>query len=218
MSKQDIILELGVRDTIGKGLNTLRKAGNVPAIINSPGKDSVAVSGAYNEVQKVYKQAGKHHPITIEVGKESYFTIIKDVDFDPKKNTIRHIVFSTIKQNEKVETEVPVHLVGDAPAQKAGLLVIKQLDQVKLEAFPRNLPDNVEVSVESLSEVGDKVTVADIIVQSGVTILTDIEHPVASVEETPAQISEEAAEETSTAESEGEATEQAETQQETPAE
>ena len=42
-----------------------------------------------------------------------------------------------------------------------------------------------------LVEIGDKVFVSDIKVPAGVTILTEMEHPIATVEETKAQISEE---------------------------
>lgn len=210
MSSENIILSLEERKQIRKGLNKLRNAGQVPAVIHDPGKDSIIVSGNYLEMVKVYHQAGKHHPVDVKVGSNTYLTIIKDADFEPKKHTLRHLVFDIIKQTEKVETEVPIVMVGDAPALKTGLLVIKQLDHVDIEAFPRDLPDEVTVNVEGLVEIGDKVTVADIIVPNGVTILTEPEHPIAAVEETPAQESEEeaAATEESTEESAGEGAEE----------
>lgn len=195
MSGQDINLELVERKQIRKGLNKFRKEGQIPAVIHNPGKDSIIVSGNFLEVTKVYQQAGKHHPVDLKVGSKSYLTIIKDADFEPKKHTLRHVVFGIIKQDEKVETEVPIVITGDAPAQKAGLLVIKQLDHVELEAFPRDLPDQVTVSSEKLVEIGDRITVADIDSISGVTILTEADHPIATVEETPAQESAEAEEE-----------------------
>ncbi|MEI6237513.1 MAG: 50S ribosomal protein L25 [Candidatus Saccharibacteria bacterium] len=212
MSDNNITLELVERKQLRKGLNKFRKEGQVPAVIHNPGKDSIIVSGDYLEIVKVYKKAGKHHPIEVKLGDQTYLTIIKDVDFETRKHTIRHIVFGAIKQDEKVETEVPVVIVGDAPAQKAGLLLIKQIDHVKIEALPRDLPDEVTVSAESLVEIGDKITVADIIVPNGVTILTSSEHPIASIEETPAQESAEAEEEAT-----AEATEAGEASDETPA-
>ncbi|HUD03179.1 MAG TPA: 50S ribosomal protein L25, partial [Patescibacteria group bacterium] len=53
----------------------------------------------------------------------------------------------------------------------------------QVEAFPRDLPDEVTVSQENLVEIGDKITVADIIVPNNVTILTEPEHSIAVVEE-----------------------------------
>lgn len=195
MSGEDISLVLSAREQIGKGLGKLKREGRVPTVIHAPGKESIPTSGAYIELVKVYHAAGKHHPVQITIGTTKYLTIIKEVDFDPKKHTLRHVVFGTIDKNVKVETEVPVHLEGDAPAQKKSLLVIKQVDHVKLEALPKDLPDSVSLNVESLSEIGDKLQVSDIAVPAGVTILTDAELVVAVVEETPAHESEEASEE-----------------------
>jgi large subunit ribosomal protein L25 len=194
VSGQDINLELVERKQVRKGLNKFRNEGQIPAVIHNPGKDSIIVSGNYIDVAKVYHKAGKHHPVDLKVGSKSYLTIIKDVDFEPKKHTLRHVVFGIVKQDEKVETEVPIVITGDAPAQKAGLLVIKQLDHVELEALPRDLPDEVTVGSEKLIEIGDRITVADINPISNVTILTEPEHSIATVEETPAQESIEAEE------------------------
>jgi large subunit ribosomal protein L25 len=192
MTSQEINLELESRTQIRKKLNALKREGKVPGVLHNPGSESIALTGSYVEISKAYALAGKHHPINLKVDGKAYLTIIKDADFDPKKHQLRHVVFGTIKQNEKVETEVPIIFEGDAPASKKSLLIIRQLDQVKLEAFPRDLPDNVVLNIESLEEVGDKLNVSDITVQSGVTILTEPEHSVAIVEETPAQMSAEA--------------------------
>lgn len=203
MASQDITLLLNERKQIRKGLNKFRQSGLVPAVIHDPGKDSIIVSGAYPEVLKVYHQAGKHHLVNIKVGDKTYLTIVKDVNFEPTKHTLRHVVFDIIKQTEKVETEVPIVLIGeDPPAQKAGLLVMKQLDHVQLEAYPKDLPDEVTVNQEGLVEIGDKITIADIIVPSGVTILTEPERSIAVVEEPKAPEPEEVEEEVTAEEGE----------------
>jgi large subunit ribosomal protein L25 len=73
--------------------------------------------------------------------------------------------------------------------------VLHQLDTVQIEAFPRNLPDELVVDATKLVEIHDKLTVEDIQVPEGVTILTDLEYPIATVIETKAMMSEEATEE-----------------------
>jgi large subunit ribosomal protein L25 len=162
---------------------------------------------------KVYAEAGKQSPLNLSVGSKKFMALIKDVDFDPRKHRMRHVVFNAIKADEKQQTEVPITLIGDIPAEKAGLMVIRQLDAVEIEALPKDLIDEIEVDASRLTEIGDKLTVADITVPNGVEILTEAEHPIAVVEETKAQMSEEAeeaetSEEAATAESaEAEATE-----------
>jgi len=193
MSK-DIALAVQERKVLGKAVKQLRRDGYVPAVIHDHGKPSKIVMIPSNDVLKAYQEAGKHHPLALTLGKENYTALIKDVDFDPKKHLLRHVVFNAIKQDEKVETEVPVHLEGEIPAEKVGLMVITQLDTVIIEAFPRDLVDELKVDATGLAEIGDKIHVSDIVVPSGVTILTEPEHGIAVVEETKAQISEEAEE------------------------
>ncbi len=195
MSGQDISLALEKREVIRKGLNQLRADGFTPAVIHDHGKESVHVMAKAGEALKVFNVAGKHHPVNLTIGSQKYMALIKDIDYEPRKHTVRHIVFNAIKADEKQQTEVPVHLTGEIPAEKAGLMVIRQLDVVEIEALPKDLIDELTVDASQLAEIGDKVTVADIKLPAGVEMLTELEHPIAVIEETKAQMSEEAEEE-----------------------
>ncbi len=195
MSNEEIALALVERKVQGKQVKHLRREGMIPAVIHDHGADSKVVMAPTLEITKVYQAAGKHHPLSLTLGKQTYMALIKDVDFDPKKHQMRHVVFNAIKQDEKVQTEVPVHLSGEIPAEKAGLMIITNLDVVEIEALPKDLVDELTVDAGGLAEIGDKITVADIEMPAGVTILTEPEHPVATVEETKEQISEQAEEE-----------------------
>ncbi len=191
MSDKDITLVLTPREQLGKGLGKMRRDGQLPAVIHIPGKDSVAVSGNLLEIAKVYQHAGRHHPIDLQVGEDKYFTIIKDVDFEPTKHALRHVVFGVIRRDEKVETEIPVELIGDAPAGKLGLVINKLTYALQVEALPKDLPDQLEVVIETLAEIGDKITVADMDLPNGVTVLAEPEHVIVQVEEPTIQAVEE---------------------------
>lgn len=194
MSSDQIALTLQPREVIGKGLNQLRQGGQIPAVIHDHGKDSIHVMANQTEINKVYAAAGKHHPVNLTVGSTKYMALIKDADFEPRKHMLRHVVFNAIKADEKQQTEVPVHFLEDAeiPAEKAGLMVIRSLDVVEIEALPKDLIDEIIIDPSSLTEIGDKLTVADLKVPAAVTIITEPEHTIAVVEETKAQMSEEA--------------------------
>jgi large subunit ribosomal protein L25 len=192
--KESIALSLEKREVLGKSVKHLRKQGLVPAVIHDHGKDSHIVMGDYNQIYKAYLSAGKHHPIDISVGKSQYTALIKVVEFDPKHNTLSHVVFNAVDANQTVDAEVPVHIAGDSPAVKTGLLVIHMLDHVEVEAVPSMIPDELTVDGTKLVAIGDKLTVADIVVPSGVVITTEPEHTIAVVEESKAQLSEESEE------------------------
>lgn len=205
MSSEDIVLELEKRDAVGKGLNALRSEGTIPAVIHNHGKESIIVMAPTIAMNKVYQQAGKTQPVNLKVGKETYLAIIKDADFDPKKNLLRHVVFNAVRQDQPVEAQVPIVLDGEEiPAEKAGLLVIPTLEHVTIEALPKDLIDSLSVDVTKLAEIGDKLHVSDLVVPSGVMIKEEPEQTIVVVEQPKAQMSEEAAEESE----EGEATEE----------
>jgi large subunit ribosomal protein L25 len=194
MADVDAPVKLSQREVVGKGLNRLRADGTVPAVIHNHGQPSIHVMAPETELLRVYRLAGKHHPLNLEVGSEKYLVLIKDAHFNPVKRKLEHIVFQAIRQNETVEAEVPIRLEGDAPAERIGLIVLRQLDAVEVEALPKNLPDELVVSAEVLAELHDKIMVSDLKAPSGVTIMTDSEHPIATVVETRAQVAEEAEE------------------------
>lgn len=192
MADIDAPVKLAQRDVVGKGLNRLRTDGTIPAVIHNHGQPSIHVMASETELLKVYRVAGKHHPLNLEVGSDKYLALIKDAHFNPVKRRLEHVVFQAIRQDEAVEAEVPIRLEGDPPAERVGLVVLHQLDAVEVEALPKDLPDELVVNAEVLAELHDKIQVSDLTVPAGVTILTDPEHPIATVVETRAQVSEEA--------------------------
>jgi len=184
MDELAIVLEK--REITGKAVKRLRKQGLVPGVIHDHGKDSIVVSGDYMELTKAYHKAGKHHPVSLKANGKNYMALIKKVDFDPKKHEMTHIVFNAVKANQTVTAEVPVQIQLDeeneaTPAERAGLVVLHQLETVEVEALPKNIPDALFFNGEKLVEVGDHATVADLVVPEGVTVKSEADHPLATV-------------------------------------
>lgn len=191
MSEDSLHLDLEPRKVTGKAVKHLRKEGFVPAVIHDHGKTSVNVQVAYQPLRQLYLKAGKHHPISIKAGSHSYTALIKSVSFEPKKNMMTHVVFNAVKKNQKVEAEIPVrprYAEGNdsSPAERAGLIVLDQLDAVEVRAVADKLPDVIEYNAEDLVNDGDQLTVADLIIPEGVEVVTESNHPVAVVTTTAA--------------------------------
>ncbi|HSW74987.1 MAG TPA: 50S ribosomal protein L25 [Candidatus Saccharimonadales bacterium] len=183
---QEVTLELEKREVTGKAVKNVRKAGFIPAVIHDHGKPSVVVQGEYQATHKAYHDAGKHSPVHVSADGKKYITIIKTVTFDPQYNSISHIVFNAVKAHEKVTTDVPVRIKlnegnESTPAERASLLVLHNLASVEIEAPASKLPEALEFDGEKLVEVGDHVTVADLIVPQGVEVKTDAGQTIASV-------------------------------------
>lgn len=183
---ETISLTLEIRETTGKQVKNLRRDGLVPAVIHDHGKDSIIVAGEYLPMVKTYRQAGKHHPVALTAGGKQYTALIKKADFDPRKNQLTHVVFNAVKANQKVEAEVPIRARYDegnesSPAERNGLIVLHNLESVEVSGLPKDLPDALEFDAEKLAEVGDHLTVADLIVPKGIEVKTEATQQIASV-------------------------------------
>jgi large subunit ribosomal protein L25 len=186
MSQDSITLEVAAREVSGKAVKHLRKEGIVPAVIHDHGKDSVLVQGTYIDLLRAYQAAGKHHPIELKTPDTSYVVLIKDAVFEPRKNQLTHLVFNAVDKNQKVEAEIPIQAQyaednDSSPAERAGLIVLSQLETVQVRAIASKLPDVLYYDAEKLVAVGDHVTVADLTVPAGVEFITEESHAVASV-------------------------------------
>ena len=183
-----INLTLNERELRGKKAIRLREQGFVPGVVYGHGFEPILVQSEYNVIEKVVHEAGKHAPVHITIGGKKKITLIKDVDRDPVKARIQHVSFHAVKANEVVNAEVPIHLigVGESPAEKAGLIVLQAIEEIEVKAKPADLPEALEVSVESLTTDEDKITLADITLPTGVEyadVDQDLELVVANVYE-----------------------------------
>lgn len=185
-----IKLDAQIRDMQATKPNALRAEGNTPAVIHDHGNDSHHITVAEAELKKVYTQAGKHAPVDITLDGKKITTLIKEVTFKPATSRVYHTVFQAVKANETVAAEIPLKLSDEIPAEKASLLVVLGIDHVQVEALPKDLVDSIDVNADSLVEAGDKITVADLKAPAGITITTDSEQLVASVEVPKDQIAE----------------------------
>ena len=184
----DITLKLDTRTVEGKKVVTLRRKGMVPSVVYGGHADPINTQSALVETTKVAVTAGKHTPVNLVIDGKKKLAIIKSIDRDPVRRRVRHIAFHTIKQNEVITTEVPIHLVGtgESEAEKAGLVVLQAIEHVEIKAKPADLPEALELPVANLASTEDKLTLGDIKLPSGVEfadIEQDLELVVANVYE-----------------------------------
>jgi large subunit ribosomal protein L25 len=188
MPQDSISLTLQPREVTGKAVRHLRRDGFIPAVIHDHGKPSVVVQAKSVDMLKVWRQAGKHHPVELKTDDQKYVALIKTAEFDPKKHLLTHVVFNAVDRNQKVEAEIPVRPHYDegnesSPAERNSLIVLTQLETVQVKAIPSALPDFLEYDAEKLVDIGDSVTVADLTAPEGVEIETETDHSIATVYE-----------------------------------
>lgn len=176
---QDVKLKAEERSEAGKkAVARLRSSGKVPAIVQENGKDSISIQVDGLKMIKAYEAAGRSQPIDLEVGSKKKLALIKQIEFIPLKPEVQHVVFQALKQNEAVDAEVPIHITGEIPAEQNRHVLLRTLDTVEVRALPKDLPEALEISGESLAEVDDRLTVRDLKLPEGVElveILTNVE-------------------------------------------
>lgn len=174
-----IELKLDERVVRGKKVAQLRRDSITPAVVYGPGMDPVSVQAPHNVIEKVCRAAGSHSPVHLTIGSKKRIAMIKDVEYDVVKHTINHVSFHAVNAKETVNAEVPIRLtgVGESAAEKAGLIVLQSLEKIEVKALPMDLPEVLEVSIVSLAEPNDHMTVADITLPKNVELVDHVADP-----------------------------------------
>lgn len=175
-------LDVEARDIVGKKVAALRREGLVPANIVSNGKESVAIQVEYNTLLKVLRDVGYTQPVSLKIGSDSHTVLVTEVKQFPARNTIEHVTFQEVKKGEKIQANVPIELVGDAPAARKGLLILQVMDTLEVEADALSIPEHVDVDISTLEEDGDTVPVSSIALPAGVQLLEEPEAAVVKAE------------------------------------
>jgi large subunit ribosomal protein L25 len=160
-----IPLKATERTLLGKKVKNLRKEGQVPGHVFGNIKEVEHVSVKAADFARVYKQAGETGLVDLKIGEDrTRPVLIREVDIDPVKDIILHVGFYMVNLKEKVTVPVPIVLTGEGPESvKLGETVVLQtLSEVMVEALPGDLIENIEVSIETLKEIGDAITVSDL--------------------------------------------------------
>lgn len=175
-------LDADVRLKMGRQVKSLRREGFVPANIVCHGKESRAIQIEYNPLEKVLNSVGYTQPVELMVDKEKTIVLVTQVDIVPAKNTLSHVTFQEVRKGEKVTAEVPLRLVGEAPASQLGLMIIQTLDSVEVQAGALSIPEHFDVDISGLKEENDTVHISSLTVPEGVEILTEQEAGVVHAE------------------------------------
>ncbi len=172
------------RTILRKKLKKLRREGNLPGNVYGKGLNSYALQVKLPEFMAVYKEAGETGLVDLSFDGKTKPVLIKSLQMNHATRTLLHVDFYQVNLKEKIKANVPIVLTGEAKAvtDKVGL-VLQNLSDVEIEALPDKLPENIELSVEHLAEIGEQVTVADMKAPEDVTILTDPTQTVAKVVE-----------------------------------
>jgi large subunit ribosomal protein L25 len=180
-----LTLQAKIREKTGKKTVKLRKAGLIPAVLYGPSiKENLILEVNAKNFAKVFQESGESSLVKLEVEgakKKEYLILVRGAQRNPLTLNIEHIDFYQPAPEKEIKVTVPLVFEG-APAAaifKAGVTLLKNIQEVQILARPENLPHEIKVDVSHLDEIGKTVTVADLQLPSGVKILKNPEEIVA---------------------------------------
>ena len=181
------IRELSVepREALGKGAaGRLRRSGRVPAVLYGGGNSPLSLSVSPTEVQRTihgHGAGGVLVNLKLPGATEPRPAVVRELQYDPVRDTLVHIDFQAVRMDEQISVEVPIHVIGEAAGvrDQSGVLALL-LRAVEVSCLPSLIPDRIDVDVSSL-RIHDVVTVADLQLPEGVRVTTPSSQPVATV-------------------------------------
>jgi large subunit ribosomal protein L25 len=192
---QTYTLEAEARSVIGKKVGQLRAKGIVPAVIYGAKVQPVHVQIPARALQNTLMKAGGTHLIDIAIAGQKPLTVLaRHVQRHIIRGDILHVDFFAVDAATKIEAQVPIQIVGTAPAVSARLgILLNGIATVRIEALPSDLIDSVQVDVSTLKDIGDTIYVRDLNMGAKVTIVDDGDEMLVRVIPTPASVSQDAA-------------------------
>lgn len=179
-------LEVQKRKIFGRKVKKLRTKGILPANIYGKKIKSTAVQVNLKDFKKAYKEVGETGIVDLKIKgeKKTRPSLIHNLQLHPITDFPLHADFHQISLKEKTTVEVPVELVGEAPAEKERIgILVALIDSLEVEALPTNLPEKLKVDISALKEIGNSVRVSDIKVdRKKVKILASENEIVAKIE------------------------------------
>lgn len=160
------------REILGKQVSQLRNDGLMPGVVYNSKGDSEAITLNTGELIRLVKNSTTASIIDLELDGKTTKVLIKDVDFDPVKDEIRHIAFFAVDEKQAMVFEIPVVVKGVSPAVKNNLGVLVQPNQViEVKAKLADLVPEIVIDISGLDQPGMSITVADVALPEGIELL-----------------------------------------------
>ena len=120
------------------------------------------------------------HFVHLNIEGEECQAILQDIQFHPVSEIILHADFLKIAEDRKIKMSIPARLVGKARGVDKGGALVQKRSALKVYAFPKDMPDHIDVDVTEL-DFHHAIKVGDIKI-SGLEFLDPKQASVAVVE------------------------------------
>ncbi|MDJ0631667.1 MAG: 50S ribosomal protein L25/general stress protein Ctc [Xenococcaceae cyanobacterium MO_188.B29] len=182
----------------GSKPRALRRQGLIPAALyGHNGAESVSLTMDTKDAQILLRNAAINNTLVdLKIPDISWSgkAIIREVQAHPWKRNLLHLSFFSVSAGETLELVVPVNIVGEAAGVKEGGVLEQVLTEFNISCIPSNIPESIDIDVSNFA-LGTNLTVGEVILPEGVTVIEDPERVVFSIV-APAKIATDTSEET----------------------
>lgn len=179
-----LTLKAAKREVLGKKTRFLRRQGTTPTHLLGHGLKSLALQCDTAELARIIMLGGATRLIDLQIDKEKQprSVFIREIQRDEVSGQLLHVDFYQIKMTEKITADVPIVLVGEAPATKSrGNILQQTLTHLGVECLPEKLPPQIEIDLGPLEEADQAIYVRDLHLDPDISITTAGEQLVVKV-------------------------------------
>ena len=181
----------------GSKPRALRRQDLIPAALyGHKGAESVSLTMNRKDAQVLLKNASVNNTLVdLNIPDLSWSgkAIIREVQAHPWKRTLFHLSFFSVSAGETLEVVVPINLVGEAAGVKEGGILEQILTEFNISCIPSNIPESIDSDVSNFG-LGANLTVGEVVLPEGVSVIEDSERIVFSLV-TPSKMASETTEE-----------------------
>lgn len=181
---EEIAINVTEREVTGKKVKQLRRQGLVPAVLYGRRVSPVSLTAPRRQLEQIVAQAGSTRLIKVYIGDAATprNVLVRDVQRDSLSGALMHVDLYEVSMADKITTEIPIILLGKAPAVDMGIgILVRGLSSVQVQCLPGDLIPEITVDISGLTEVHKGITVADLKLGEALTLLTNTEEMIATI-------------------------------------
>ena len=162
------------RNIIGNKSKNLLKENITPAVIYNSKGESTNIQLDSKTAGQITREATSTTIYDIDMEGKSAKVVVKEIDFNPRTEELRHISFFEIDESKPMVFTIPFHIIGISPAVKNNLgVLIEALDSIEVRCLLSDLKPFIEIDISGLEHHGHSIAVEDIKLPDGMNLINE---------------------------------------------
>ena len=177
-------IKLSPRKITGNKVNSLRKRGIIPVHVYGWDIAPQTLEVEAQTLHRILPEVGTNISISLEIEGQQGENIcfVREIQRHPVTEELLHVDFLRVNITRTIRSEVPIILLGTAPAVRdLGGTLLQQLQTLTVDSLPMDVPSTMELDISYLDDFEKTLTVADLSTTSKIDVLTRAEEMIAKV-------------------------------------